>query len=969
MQAFFRGLSITEYLNYIGTMVYTATAPSHPVQGGSRRLASFISGREFLFWALPGILLFLASCSPTPDIRVSTIKADYKENPVGVGQRPGFSWQLASDIRNQRQTAYRMLVADDPALLNRDNGNMWDTEKVESDQSLHISYEGRSLEPGRIFYWKVKVWDKNGVESPWSQQGQFVTALFNKDDWSGAEWIRHEDIHDSLVLFPGVHPWGKNVKHLALRKPVIPLFRKEFNAQKEIKEAYLFISGLGHYKAYVNGKMVSDDFLSPGWTQYRDQVLYNVYDISPQVQKGENAVGVIVGSGFYNIHNERYRKLLITYGMPTMIAKLKLVYVDGSEESVVSGADWKTSPSPYAFSTIYGGETYDANLEQEGWDLPGFNDQDWQTSLTGKDPGGVMQPESGYPVKAMETFSPARIMRLDSANYLYDFGQNASGIVRLKVRGKKGGKVRLIPGELVNDKQYVTQGATGKPYYWEYVLKGDGEEIWQPQFTYYGFRYVQVEGGKPVDENDNGDKPEILDLTFLHTFNSAPDVGAFSNSNELFNQVDNLIRYAIQSNFQSVLTDCPHREKLGWLEQTHLMGASVHYNFNLYHLYRKLVNDMMDSQWDNGLIPSIAPEYVYFGGDFTDSPEWGSAGIILPWLIYKWYGDVSVMEHAWPMMENYLAYLESRSENHIVSHGLGDWYDIGPKHPGYAQLTPIALTATATYYYDAKLMGEMAALLGKADDAKRLQALAEEVRTAFNDKFYDAEKKIYATGSQTAMAMPLCLGLVNESDRDAVVGNLVDSIRSNNKALTAGDVGFHYLVQALTEGGQSQLFYEMNNRDDVPGYGYQLKKGATALTESWQALPNVSNNHLMLGHIMEWFYSGLGGIRQEETSFGYKNIVIAPDMVGDLEHASAGYESPYGTIKCEWRKNGENIEMDVEIPVNASATIYIPADNQDQVTESGKPLTDLPELQVAGQENGRIKVKAGSGRYSFKSNL
>jgi len=909
------------------------------------------------------ILLF--SCGTEPDIWVVSVKTDYKEDPVGVGPHPLLSWTLSSNMRNQRQTAYQILVSDDLALLNGDIGTIWDTRKVESDQSLHIQYEGNALEPGKVYHWKVKVWDKNGIESDWSKTSRFVTALFSEEDWEGAQWIQHEDMHDSLILVPGVHPWGKNVESLALRKPVIPLFRKEFNVRKDIRAAYLFISGLGHYKAFINGRQISDDFLSPGWTQYQKRILYNIYDVTDKVHRGQNAIGVIVGGGFYNIHNERYRKMLITYGMPKLLAKLKLVYSDGSEESVITGENWKTAPSPITFSTIYGGETYDANLEQEGWDRPGFDDEEWQDALPGKHPGGILEPEITYAVKVNETFGPSRIVKLDSLNYLYDFGQNASGIVNLKVKGKKGQRIRLIPGELINNEQYVMQGATGKPYYWEYVLKGEREETWRPQFTYYGFRYVQVEGGKPADENDDSEKPEITDLTFLHTYNSAPQTGSFSSSNRLFNQVDRLIRYAIQSNFQSVLTDCPHREKLGWLEQTHLMGESVHFNFELYHLYRKLISDMAASQLDNGLIPSIAPEYVYFGGDFTDSPEWGSAGIILPWLIYKWDGDISVMEQAWPMMKRYLDYLGSKSDEHIVSHGLGDWYDLGPKRPGYSQLTPIPLTATAIYFYDASLMAKMAGILGKREDEKQFKKLAEDIKIAFNNKFYDPEGKIYATGSQTAMAMPLSVGLVPEGDKKAVLENLVDSIRNNNNALTAGDVGFHYLIDALTDGGCSQLIYEMNNRDDVPGYGYQLKKGATALTESWQALPDVSNNHLMLGHIMEWFYKGLGGIEQESGSCGYRDIVISPDMVGDITEVFSKHESPYGTIKSVWRKNDQNLELDVEIPVNATAAIYIPFTEGD-ITESGKPLGEIPELEIAGNVDGRTVVKVGSGKYWFR---
>jgi len=490
--------------------------------------------------------------------------------------------------------------------------------------------------------------------------------------------------------------------------------------------------------------------------------------------------------------------------------------------------------------------------------------------------------EKDFPVEIKESISVKTIKKLTDGNFLYDFAQNASGIIELKVQGKKGQVVRLTPSELITKENQPNQSASGSPYSFSYTLKGDGVEIWRPRFTYYGFRYVKVEGAVPASEKTMGETARILDLKLLHNRNVTPSTGTFSCSNGLFNRTFDLINWGIKSNLQSVLTDCPHREKLGWLEQTFLMGSSVHFNFDLYELYRKQVNDMMEAQLTNGLVPDIAPEYVPFDGGFRDSPEWGSASVILPWLIYKWYGDVSVMEKAWPMMVRYVEYLKGKSDKHIVSHGLGDWFDYGPRQPGEAQLTPKALTATSIYYYDVKLMSEMASVLKKTEEQTKLAAMAKEIKAAFNAKFFNPEKGVISTGSQTAMAMPWCVGLVDERYKTKVLQNLEDSIRTQGKPLTAGDVGFRYLVEALTFGGKSQLLYEMNARDDVPGYGFQLKKGATALTESWPALENVSNNHLMLGHLMDWFYAGLGGISQTEKSVAYKEIVIRPEMVGDL---------------------------------------------------------------------------------------
>jgi hypothetical protein len=413
------------------------------------------------------------------------------------------------------------------------------------------------------------------------------------------------------------------------------------------------------------------------------------------------------------------------------------------------------------------------------------------------------------------------------------------------------------------------------------------------------------------------------------------------------------------------MTDCPHREKLGWLEQDHLMGASIHYNYDLHLLYKKIVGDMIGAQTPDGLVPDIAPEYVAFDGGFRDSPEWGSSAVILPWMIYEWYGDKEAIQEAYPMMKKYVAYLESKSDHHILSYGLGDWFDYGPGSPGEAQLTPKSLTATAIYYYDVSLLQKMALVLNDAQEAAQLQSLAEEIKTAFNAKFFNADTRVYSTGSQTAMAMPLCVGLVDESYRKEIVHNLAESIRKDGKKLTAGDVGYHYLVQALDEGGESQLLYEMNFRDDVPGYGYQLKKGATALTESWPALEEVSNNHLMLGHLMEWLYSGLAGISQTENSIAYKEIVVRPEPVGDITSAKGSYLSAYGPITSEWKKSAGVFDLKVNIPVNTTAKIFLPAQENASVSEGGISVAQRKDMKLLEYENGKMIVSVGSGTYHF----
>ena len=914
------------------------------------------------------LLLVACSCNvKSSKIKVDQLTCDYSYDPLGVESKtPKLSWIIQSDQNDTKQSAYRIMVANNENHLSKDSANVWDSGKIESSNSVMVPFGGNLLKSGTKYFWKVKVWDQNGNESDWSQIASWQMGLMNAEDWDNAQWIGYDEMPQSKRVVPGVTGYGDLAKNKVEKRDVIPLFRKEFQFKKDIVSATLFITGIGQYSAYLNGNKIGNGFLTPGWSDYDKTVFYNTYDVTSDLAEGENAIGVIIGSGFSYINKERYRKLIIAYGYPKMICKLAIQYEDGTNETLVSGADWKTSPSPITYTSIYGGEDYDARREMKGWDQAGFDDSKWQSALLVQPPGGKLKADMDYPVSVMDTFDPVDVKQLNDSTFIYDFGQNASGTIDLKIKGQKGQQVRFYPGEALNDDSTVSQRSSGSPYYLTYTLNGQGEESWHPHFTYYGFRYVEVVGAQPQKDGAQTDLPQIIQLKSLHTRNSAPSVGAFECSNKLFNETFTLINWAIKSNLQSVVTDCPHREKLGWIEQTHLMGEGIHFNFDTYHLYKKLISDMMDAQTPSGLIPSIVPEYInfeYYDSAFRDSPEWGSAGIILPWKIYKWYGDSTVMEEAWPMMTKYFDYLKNKSKEDILSHGLGDWYDLGPNPPGYAQLTPVPLVATAMFYYDANLMAKMAGILNKTDEQQKYLEIAADIKTAFNQKFFDPETKVYSTGSQTSMAMPLSVGLVDKGNQKLVLHMLEDSIRANNNANTTGDIGFHYLIDALTKSGGSEMIYEMNNRDDVPGYGYQIKKGMTSLTESWQARKENSLNHLMLGHIMEWFYNGLGGIRQEESSVGYKNIIIHPEVVGDIKYAKTSYLSPYGEIKTDWEKKDGLFRLAVEIPVNTEATVYLPFEGE--VTVAGANGQEAVKADYEGIKDGRMAYHIGAGNYVF----
>lgn len=912
-------------------------------------------------------LLVSAISAFSQELSVTNLKCESKVNPIGIEKNsPSLSWQLKSGQRNIFQTAYRILVSDDSMILKKNIGNIWDSKKITSNQSIQVKYNGQRLLPVKTYFWKVMVWDNKNRVSQWSAPSQWQMGLMTKADWKNAQWIAYEKIPDNFI---DVLP-ADSKKDQHKDNNILPLLRKSFNLNRQVKKATMFISGLGHFELSINGEKIGDHFLDPGWTKYDKQALYVSFNVTDNIKNGTNAIGVMLGNGFYYIPtvSGRYRKLKAAFGYPKMICRLAIEYVDESKEDIVSNESWKTSASPITFSSIYGGEDYDAGLEQKGWNEAYFNETSWKQVVIVDGPP-ILNSQMAEPVKLLEAFSPDRINKINSENWVYDMGQNASGIPQIKVQGKRGDTIRIYPAELLKPDGMANQRASGSPYYLEYILKGDSVETWQPRFTYYGFRYLQINGAVPKGEKNSSNLPVLLEVKALHNRNAANKIGTFTCSNDLFNKTYSLIDWAIKSNMVSVFTDCPHREKLGWLEQVHLMGNSVRYNYDVINLFKKQIDDMNYSQTQHGLVPEIAPEYVKFewgDGMFRDSPEWGSSSIIVPWYLYQWYGDKETLDKSYEMMKNYVAYLQSKAKGYILSQGLGDWYDLGPKPPGVSQLTPMGVTATAIFYYDLNIITKIAELLGKKEDAVKYQQLAVKVRKAFNDTFFHKETKQYATGSQTANAMAVYMQLVEPQHKNAVIENIVKDVRSHNNSLTAGDIGYRYLLCVLHEAGRDDVIFDMNSRTDVPGYGYQVAKGATALTESWSALPTNSNNHFMLGHLMEWFHRGILGIDQSENSIAYKEIMIKPEVVGDLSSAKGSYECVYGMIASEWKKENNAFQLKVEIPTNTNAIVFLPATNASKIFESNSLIGKNSEIRLIGFQNGKAKLKIGSGSYFFE---
>jgi len=848
---------------------------------------------------------------PAAELTPYALKCNARHNPIGIDTaHPMLSWKLKSDQRGDRQTAYEILVASSPEELTPEAANLWNSGRIENSNSISIAYAGTSLHSFQQCWWTVRVWSDSGHPSSWSQPVQWTMGLLDPADRKGT-WI----VPSSYALNAGP----------------MPIFRKEFSIDHPLRRAILLISGLGFEETRINGTRVGDSVLNPAWTNYRYTAFYSSYEVTSLLKPGPNAIGVLLGNGFYNVVGGRYSKYTGSFGVPRLWAQLHFEFQDGSSTDASSDVSWRVHPGPITFSDTYGGEDFDARLEPSGWDRPGFDDASWPHAHYVEPGGGELRSDFSPPIRVHETFQPVRITQPKPGIFVYDLGQNFAGWPKIRVSGPAGASVRLTPGELLDKSGLVTQkSAGGGPTYFTYTLKGSGVETWVPRFTYYGFRYVQVEGAAAVHK---------LEGQFIYL--DIEQAGTFECSSKLINRIHALILAAMKSNLQHVLTDCPHREKLGWLEQSYLMGPSLLYDWDFRTFLPKVIHDIRESQPLDGLIPGIAPEYVIFSDGFRDSPEWGSAGIFLPWLNDRYYGDQSTLAGAYETMSRYARYLWSKSSGGLLSYGLGDWYDIGPKPPGVSQLTPQGLTATATYYADLQILARAAKILGKDSEASYFEQLSTRVRDAYQKAFYRAGENTYATGSQTSLALPLALGLAPDSARSGLVQKLVDDIRRHGNHTTAGDIGYHYVIETLLNAGRSDVIYDMVTQTTPPSYAGQLAAGATALTEAWDADPRSSQNHLMLGHVEQWFYAGLAGIRPDLDSSGLTHVTIRPEPVGDLQWVKASWDTPHGPVTSAWHIEQHTFHLSVDIPPGMEAVVVLPDRRKSSVT-SGRYEFEAP---------------------------
>lgn len=850
-------------------------------------------------------------------------------------QTPRFSWKLPYSADAQKfQTAYHILVASRIGLLKTGGADCWDSGRISGDRSWLVQYGGKTLLAAEKYYWRVRVWTSDGEEPRWSDVSQFGIGLLSDADWN-ADWIamspdegtpagRH--CHVQPLSETQLEPWRQVPE---LRKASICL-RKTFELARKPLRALVHLCGLGHYRMWCNGRRVGNDELQPAWSDYDRRCHANTYDITDMLTEGRNNFSVLLGNGFYNVvgARHRYAKLYVSFGAPKLRLAARLIHDDTTRETITSDRSWRVAKSALDFNCIYGGEDFDARRHDPAWIEPSYDDSTWQSALPAKPPKGMMVPQCSLPLQYIPSLSGSLLSQPAPGILVYDLRQNHAGMPFITVQGPAGSRVRLMPGETVGSDGLVEQGSASGPNskgrtYFDYILKGGGApEQWSPVFSYYGYRYIQVELSPAPDSIDKKlPVPYIIDSLELH--NTAPIAGTWESSDPLLNRIHSLILAAARSNLQHVLTDCPHREKLGWIEVSYLMGSSLSYNFDLHLFFSKILDDMTDAQQADGLVPSHVPEYSVFEEGFRDSPEWGSAIIHICEILYQWYGDESAVVRHYGAMRRYANYLLSKTQGGLLMYGLGDWMDAEPPDgslPGPSQLTGLGVTATATLVRSLRTLARLARIAGHDDDVSQWSKLADLTRDAFNKRFFDSKTGIYDTGSQTALAMPLALGIVEPCDVARVLQRLIERIANDGYHIRAGDIGHAYVIAALSGNNCNELLWKIVTRKTPPSYGGMIAAGATTLAESWNADPRLSLNHLMLGHVEQWLYRHIVGFQPDEGESPWRHILIRPWFPPGVTWVRSRYESPHGEYACSWERIADTqIRIEITIPSNTTA--------------------------------------------------
>lgn len=905
----------------------------------------------FFVLVITGICLTAQpSYSQKPKFFVEIIRprVEYQTDPIGIDAlQPRFSWVLKANTRNVKQIAYEIRVSNVPDKLKNGDPLLWTTKKVPSEESNQVVYEGPSLESAKRYYWTVRIWDNHGHVTDWAPVSFWETGLLKSSDWK-ASWIEPQMSADVKAVQP------------------CPLIRKSFKLNKAVRSARLYITAHGLYDLEVNGKKPSDWLFTPGWTSYTKHLQYQTYDLTKLIGKGHNAIGITLGNGWY-IGELGWNDARNLYGSQIgVLAQLSVEYADGSTTQIVTDESWKYYNSPILMSEIYHGENYDARLEIPDWSSPSFEETGWKPVLVKEYNKDNLAAQSGPPVRRIARLTPVDIFVAPNGDTLLDMGQNMVGWVQLKVNGNPGQKITLRHAEVLDNSGniYFTNLRAAKQTI-EYTLKGRGKEVYEPHFTFQGFRYVKISGFEKMPEKD--------DLAGIVVSSDMEPAGEFSCSDTLINQLQHNIQWGQMGNFLDVPTDCPQRdERLGWTGDAQVFSSTACFNKDAATFYSKWLKDMAFDQLPDGRIPHVIPDILKNGG----ATGWADAAIIVPWTLYRQYGDKRILERQYESMKAWITYMKNSSGSSFIWNSgehFGDWLAFASTRSDYpGATTDKDLIATAYFAWSTKLMSLIADILEKHEDAAAYHDLFNNIKGAFQKEFVTPNGRL-SSNTQTAYVIALTVGLVPELQRDSVAARFARDVKSFGH-ITTGFLGASLVNPVLSEFGYNDLAYMLLMRKEYPGYLYPITKGATTIWERWDGIkpdgsfqdPGMNSfNHYAYGAIGHWLYTQVAGLQTDPIIPAYKKIIIRPVAGGGLTWVRASHESIYGQVKSEWKTDKTEMTMKVSIPGNTTAEIYVKTKDSQLVTESGKPVSASPEIKFLGMDRGYAVYSVGSGTYEF----
>ena len=886
------------------------------------------------------ISVIAASCSTTlfaqQNCTPINLACEYLENPLGIdAAHPRLSWQLKDTRKGARQSVFQVIVGTDSLQVSNAKGNTWQTGKLNEAKQL-VDFDGKPLQPFTKYFWTVKVWDKDGVASI-AKTASFETGMMEMKNWKGA-WINDT----------------RNIE----TKPA-PYFRKAFAVAKKVATARAYIAVAGLYELYLNGLQIGNHRLDPMYTRFDRRTLYVTHDITAQLKQGRNAVGVLLGNGWFNhqstavwyFHEAPWR------ARPAFCMDIRITFEDGTVETISTGKDWKTALSPVVFNSVYTAEHYDARLEIPHWNEPSFNDSAWKEVFYCPAPSTNIVAQSLHPIRNVEEVTAVSVNRINDTAYVFNLGRNIAGVSRIKLKGEAGTILRLKHGErlysngrvdLSNIDVHYRPTDDKDPFQTDiFILKGTGaEEIFMPKFNYKGFQYIEVTSTKPVSLSK-----ESITGYFMHS--DVPMTGNISSSNSTIDKIWKATNNSYLSNLFGYPTDCPQREKNGWTGDAQIAIETGLYNFDGITIYEKWLADHRDEQQPNGVLPSIIPTGGW-GYEWGNGPDWTSTIAIIPWNIYLFYGDSKLLRDCYVNIKRYVDHIDALYPSGLTSWGLGDWVPVKSK-------APVELTSTAYYFADATILAKAAKLFGKNEDYKKYSALAEKIKDALNAKYLNTQTCIYGKGLQTELSVPLYWGLVPQALKARVAANLAKKIETDSVQLDVGLLGTKAILNALSENGYADLAYQLAAKEKFPSWGWWIVNGATTLYENWpiNATSDISMNHIMFGEIGAWMYKALGGIKPNAEKPGFKEVVLQPNFVTGLNHFSATHKGPYGIISSVWKRTGTGILYTVIVPPNSTATLHLAIEKNKRLFKDGRQLTNLKDTYTT-------KLEAGTYQFELK---